>query len=93
VAGPRSGFGGATTVKPRLCRRSMTALHPEPSAQSPCTSTIVGLGSCPAGEFAEASPPAHCGTSRAPTARTAATMRMRPDRRVRFRCSIVIIPF
>ena len=52
VAGEVGGVGagspqwvgrGATTVKPWRCNLAMTSLHEEPSAQSPCTSTIVRI--------------------------------------------------
>src|SRR5690349_16546165 len=40
---PRSGLGGAYTVKPSPCSRRMTRFQLEASAQAPCTSTITGL--------------------------------------------------
>src|SRR5262249_29846195 len=41
--GPRSGLGGATTVWPFAVRPSTTPVQDDASAQSPCTSTTVGL--------------------------------------------------
>jgi hypothetical protein len=37
-----SGLGGTRTGYPWPCSRRTTSLQPEPSAQAPCTSTMVG---------------------------------------------------
>jgi hypothetical protein len=43
VVTPRRRFGGVRTVKPWPCSSVETPFQLEPSAQAPCTSTIVGF--------------------------------------------------
>ena len=39
---PRSGFGGAVTVRPFACSRSITPFQLDASAKAPWTRTMVG---------------------------------------------------
>src|SRR5262245_50835338 len=41
---PRRGLGTAHTLYPSAWRRAVTPFQPEPSAQAPCTRTMVSAG-------------------------------------------------
>ena len=43
ITGGASGIGAAMVAAPRACRRAMTFIQLDPSAQAPWTNTTVGF--------------------------------------------------
>ena len=78
-------------MNPRSCRRGITPFHDDASAQSPCTSTMVGRGPELFSSPATACPPPP--KTSATRTRTALIATMRPSRRVDFDALIMIPPF